>query len=137
MQPKIYKQSNRGRPVISSVNCHTNFAISWSSFTATRSRKVPTTDKIQKESFLVIMDIRWFYTKIPSNEGIKAVETTLKQKSFSRKVIISFLKLILTFNNFIFNCTNFLQKDVQWEQNESQHMKTSSWVYLRNLAFIH
>ena len=42
------------------------------------------------------MDVRSLYTNIANNEGIKAVETMLKRK----KVIISFLKLILTsYNN--------------------------------------
>ena len=45
----------------------------------------------------------------PNNEAIKAVETTLKLKNLPTKVIISFLKLTLTLNNFIFNCSNFLQ----------------------------
>ena len=49
------------------------------------------------------------YTNIPNNEGIKAIETTLKLKNLQTKVTINFLKLILTLNNFIFNCTNFLQ----------------------------
>ena len=55
------------------------------------------------------MDVRSLYINIPNNEGLKAVETTLKRKNLQTKVIISFLKLILTLNNFIFNCTNFLQ----------------------------
>ena len=39
MQQKIHKESHPGRPVISSVNCHTNkFHNRWSSFTATCSR---------------------------------------------------------------------------------------------------
>ena len=54
------------------------------------------------------MDARSLCTKIPSNEGVKAVETPLKRKNLPAKVI-SFMKLILTLNNFIFNCTNFLQ----------------------------
>ena len=33
----------------------------------------------------------------------------LKRKNLQTKVIISFLKLILTLNNFIFNCKNVLQ----------------------------
>ena len=48
------------------------------------------------------------------NEGIKALETTLKRKDLPTKVIMNFLKLILTLNNFILNCTNFyISKDVQ------------------------
>ena len=55
------------------------------------------------------MDTRLLYTNISNNKGIKAVETTLKRKNLPTKIIISFLKLILTLNNFIFNCANFLQ----------------------------
>ena len=60
------------------------------------------------------MDALLLYTNIPDNEGIKALETTLKRKDLPTEVIISFLKLILTLNNFILNCTNFyISKDVQ------------------------
>ena len=55
------------------------------------------------------MDVYSLYINIPSNEGIKAVETTLKGKNLQTKVIISFLELTLTLNNFILNYTNFLQ----------------------------
>ena len=78
------------------------------------------------------MDVRSLYTKIPDNKGIKAVETTLKQKNLPTKVIISFLKLILTLNNFIFNYTNVLEI----KGCASQHTQTSSWVYLRKHTFI-
>ena len=52
----------------------------------------------------------YIYTNLPNNEGInKAIETTPKRKNLPTRVIISFLKLILTLNNFILNCTNSLQ----------------------------
>ena len=50
------------------------------------------------------MDVRSLYSNIPHKEGIKAVETTLKHKNKPTMVIITFLKIILTLNNFIFNC---------------------------------
>ena len=46
------------------------------------------------------MGIRSLYTNIPK-EGIKAIETTLKRKNKPMRVIITFLKLILTLSNFI------------------------------------
>ena len=55
------------------------------------------------------MDVRSLYINIPNKEGIKAVEPTLKRKNLQTKVIIRFLKLILTLNNFIFNYSNFLR----------------------------
>ena len=53
--------------------------------------------------------ILYIYTNDPNNEGIKAIETTPKRKNLPTRVIINFLKLILTLKNFIFNCTNSLQ----------------------------
>ena len=47
------------------------------------------------------MEVRSLFTSIPHRENIKAVETTLKRKNKPSRVIITFLKLILTLNNFI------------------------------------
>ena len=55
------------------------------------------------------MDVRSLYTNISQKEGIKAVETTFKRKNKPTRVIITFLKLILTLNNFIFNFKSYLQ----------------------------
>ena len=55
------------------------------------------------------MEVRSLYTSIPHKEGIKAVETTLKRKNKPTRIIITFLKLILTLSNFIFNSKNYLQ----------------------------
>ena len=55
------------------------------------------------------MDVYSLYTIIPHKEGIKAVEMTLKRKNKPMGLIITFLKLILTLSNFIFNFENYLQ----------------------------
>ena len=124
MQLKIHKEGNPDRPVISSVNYSTTEIFqyvghdlqpnieeleSFAKDSIDFMKKVFTTDKIPQERFLDTMDVRSLYTNIPNNEGIKAVETKLKWKSFQTKVIISFLKPILTLNNFIFNFANFSQ----------------------------
>ena len=50
------------------------------------------------------------FTQNSSNDkGLQAVETTLKQKNLLAKIIISFVKIILTLNNFIFNRKNALR----------------------------
>ena len=52
------------------------------------------------------------YTNIPNNEGIKAVKETYDNhpiKTVATKVIMTFLSLILTFNNFVFNSINYLK----------------------------
>ena len=58
---------------------------------------------------LVTMKVRVLYTGIPHNEGLKAVETTLKQKNIFIKVIIKFLQLVLLLNNFAFSCKHYPQ----------------------------
>ena len=57
------------------------------------------------------MDVRSLYTNIPHKEGTEAVEATLKRKNNPTKVIITFLKLILTVK------TIYKSKDVLWELN--------------------
>ena len=52
------------------------------------------------------------YTNIPNNEGIKAVGEACDNhphKTVATKVIITFLSLILTLNNFVFNSINYSQ----------------------------
>ena len=93
MQLKIHKEGNPSRSVISSVNYNTTkilqyvghdlqpnveelefFAKDLTDFI----KKVFTTDKVPQERFLDTMDVCSLYINIPNNEGIKAVETTLK-----------------------------------------------------------
>ena len=52
------------------------------------------------------MDFRSPYPNIPHKEGLKALETIWKCKNKPTRLIITFLKLILT---LIFNCKNYLQ----------------------------
>ena len=54
-----------------------------------------------------MLDVTSVYTNIPNNEGIKEVKEfyeKYKEKTISTKVTITFLSLILTLNNFAFNC---------------------------------
>ena len=81
------------------------------------------------------MNIRSLYTNIPNNEGLKVVKKTLKRKNLQTKAIISFLKLILTLNNFVLNCRKFL-KIKRCEQNAPQHSQTSLLVYLKKCTLI-
>ena len=63
-------------------------------------------------SYLVSLDVCSLYTNIPHEEGIETVKQKLKKSkpSISIKVILTFLKLILTLNNIVFNGINYLQK---------------------------
>ena len=58
------------------------------------------------------MDVKLLYTNTPNSEGISAVKAAYEsysEKSVATKEIITFLTLILTLNNFKFNCKNYLQ----------------------------
>ena len=58
------------------------------------------------------LDAKSLCTNIPNNEDIKAVREAYDKhpsKTVSTKVIVTFLSLILTLNNFIFNCSHHLQ----------------------------
>ena len=124
---KIHKTGNPGRPVVSSVNCHTYTISKYVDFHLQPIVKnIPsyvrdTTDFLQKldkvknipnDCLLVTLDVKSLYTNIPNNEGIKAVREAYDNhpnKTVATKVIITFLSLILTLNNFVFNSINYLQ----------------------------
>ena len=75
-------------------------------------KKLEKVKDIPQESLLVTLDVKSLYTNIPNNEGIKAVKRSYekcKEKTVSTKVIIALFSLILTLNNFAFNCTHYLQ----------------------------
>ena len=75
-------------------------------------RKINQIDFAPDNSYLVYLDAKLLYTNIPNKEGIKSIKTSLEKyskRTTSTKVIATFLTLILTLNNFIFNCKNYLQ----------------------------
>ena len=125
--PKIHKENNPGRPVISSINCHTTkisefvdyhlqpFVKSLYSYvqdTTDFLNKIKDASKnLPEQTILVTMDVKSLYTNIPNQEGIDAVKSFLEysEKQHLIPVIKAFLWLILTLNNFTFNDKNFLQ----------------------------
>ena len=127
LKPKVHKDGNPGRPVISSINCHTSEIsedvdyhlqpivkeiLSYVQDTTDFLRKINQIDFVPNNSYLASADVKSLYTNIPNAEGIKRVKTSLEKHSkrtASAKVITIFLALILTLNNFIFNCKNYLQ----------------------------
>ena len=56
-----------------------------------------------------MIDVHSLHSNIPNNKCTKAVETILKQKSIATRIITTFPHLVLTLNNFIFNCQNYLK----------------------------
>ena len=125
--PKIHEDNNPGRRVISSINCHTRRISEFVDYylqpevkkrksyvkdTTDFIKKFEAIDHVSDDFYLVSLDVRSLYTNIPHKEGIEAVKQKLKKSkpSINIKVILTFLKLILTLNNFVFNGINYLQK---------------------------
>ena len=126
--PKVHRPNIPGRPVVSSVECHTSkiskFADhylqphakllpSYIKDTSGFNSRINETKDINEDTILVTLDVKSIYTKIPNHEGTEARKSTLNsvsQKSIATKVTIKFLFLILTLNNFEFNGIHHLQK---------------------------
>ena len=75
-------------------------------------QKINQIDCAPHDSYLVSLDVKSLCTIISNAEGIKSVKTSLEKyskRSTSTKVITTSWALILTINNFIFNCKNYLQ----------------------------
>ena len=123
MLPKVHKEGNPGRPVVSSIDCHTTKISKYidnqlqphvkelKSYVKDSDfiRKINGMEKIPDSSIFLTMDVQSLYTNIPNKEGIEAVETTLKRKNIGTRIISTFLRLVLTLNNFVFNSQNYLQ----------------------------
>ena len=130
MLPKIHKKDNPGRPVVSSVGCHTEQISSYVDHHLQPFNKElesyvkDTTDFVRKiealpvepneDQILVTMDVKSLYTNIPNAEGMEAVKSCFRARAkpgdgILAKVIIQFLTLILTLNNFLFNDEHYIQ----------------------------
>ena len=126
LSPKIHKPNNPGHPVISSVDCHTSNILRYvdyhlqpivknipSYIKDTNDFIKKTKDlKVPKDAILVSLDVKGLYTSIPNSEGIANVKRAYykyQQKTVPTKVLTTFLALILTLNNFIFDSKLYLQ----------------------------
>ena len=126
MFPKIHKKDNPGRPVISSVSCHTSeiskfvdhhlqenvkHLKSYVKDTSDFINKIEQQPAVPNNAFLISMDVRSLYTNIPHKKGIEAVEQSLQKRPTTTPstVILTFLNLILILNNFVFYGINYLQ----------------------------
>ena len=127
LKPKLHKEGVPGRPVISSVNCHTSKISEYVDYnlqpivreipsyvkdTSDFLRKINAIEFVSDNSYLVSLDIKSLYTSIPNVEGIKTVRKSLgnhPKRTMATKVITTFLALILKLNIFIFNSRNYLQ----------------------------
>ena len=108
--PKIHKINYPGRPVVSSINCHTESISQFVDYhLQPLAKKLPsyiqdTTDFLRKlnelpkhlpkDSILVTMDVKSLYTNIPNDEGIEAVKTYLRESD--KKSLTPVISVFLT-----------------------------------------
>ncbi|XP_066931363.1 uncharacterized protein [Clytia hemisphaerica] len=108
-----------GNNISSNISKYVDFHLQ-DHVTKTSSYIKDTTDFINKietitlpqNPILVTMDVKSLYTNIPNEEGINAINnilTTNKTQNSLKTKILTFLRLILTLNNFCFNETHYLQ----------------------------
>ena len=126
ISPEIHKENNLGRPVINSINCHTSEISRFVDHDLqTLVREIPlyikdTNDFINKinnfpvppNSLLATMDVKLLYASIPNNKGIASLKKKYDhypKKTIPTRIITTFVALILTLNNFIFNSKFYLQ----------------------------
>ena len=125
--PKIHKANNPERPVISFVNCNTSIILEFVEYylqpevkklksylkgTTDFIKKIEAIDHVNDDSYLVSLNVRSLYTNMPHKEGTEAVKQKLTKSKpgVNIKVILNFLKLILTLRNCVFNGISYLQK---------------------------
>ena len=125
--PKIHKQGNPGRPIVSS-NSHPTERISefvdyhLKPLVQTLPSHIKDTThfllKLQElgplpdNALLVTLDVSSLYTNIPHNEGIEACRHFLNyrpDKSLPTEHICDLIRMILTMNNFSVNNEHYLQ----------------------------
>lgn len=127
MLPKIHKENNPGRPIISGTGTLTEPI---SSYIDSLIKDIPPTHesflrdtnhflreiadvKIPDGAFLVTLDVSSLYTNIPHDDGVRAlVESygTHNPVAYpSKKVIEIFTRLVLDLNSFEFNNQYYLQ----------------------------
>ena len=82
-------------------------------YTSDFINRINKTKDPNKDTSLVTSDVKSPYINIPTHEGIEAVKSALNsvsQEPIATEVIIKFLFLILTINNFVFKGIHYLQK---------------------------
>ena len=127
--PKIHKQGNPGRPIVSSNSHHTERISQFVDYhlkplvQTTQSFIKDTTHFLHKleqlgqlpnNAFLVTLDVSSLYTNIPHNQGIDACRHFLDTRNRTRSTISTetlcdLIRIILTMNNFSFDDKHYLQ----------------------------
>ena len=111
IQPKIHKERNPGRPIVSSLNCHTSKISEYVDFHLQPIVKqissyvkdftdflgeLDAMKSVSDNTYMVSLDVKSLYTAIPNAEGIKALGESFDKhtsKNVATKVITIFLLL--------------------------------------------
>ena len=127
MLPKIHKVNNPGRPVVSSVNSHTEKLSAYvDEFLRPIAEKLPSyiqdtthfikriraLGKLPEECYLATLDVSSLYTTIDTDEGLTIVEEELgktNQNKPSSKTLSCLLEKVLKLNNFTFANEHYIQ----------------------------
>ena len=93
LKPKVHKECNPGRPVISSINCHTSKISKYVDYhlkpivkdipsyvqnTTDFLRKINQIDFVPNNSYHVSLDVKSLYTSIPNAEEIISIKRPWK-----------------------------------------------------------
>ena len=127
MLPKVHKPNNPGRPVVSSVNSHTEKLSAYvDEFLRPLAEKLPshikdTTDftkrlrelgRVPENCILATLDVSSLYTNIDTKEGLTIVEEEFEKagrNNPSAKTLACLLEKVLKLKNFTFNQEHFIQ----------------------------
>ena len=127
MLPKIHKVNNPGRPVVSSVNSHTEKLSAYvDEFLRPIAEKLPSyiqdtthfikriraLGKLPEKCYLATLDVSSLYTNIDTDEGLTIVEEELgktNQNKPSPKTLSYLLEKVLKLNNFTFGNEHYIQ----------------------------
>ena len=139
--------------MISSVNCHSSKISEFVDYhlqpivweipsyiedTSDFFCKLKPITEVLENSYLKTLDVKLFYASIPNPEGIKAIKIShenFTKKTIATKIITTFLALILTLNNFIFNSRNFLQTEVAMGTTCANiFMEYFEWKYIYSIT---
>ena len=112
---KLHKEGKPCTPGVSSIDCHTTKLSKYidnqlkphvkeiKSYVKGSTDfiwKINSMEKVPDNDILLTMDVHSLYANIRNKEGIEAVETTLKRNNKATRIILTFLRLVLTLNNF-------------------------------------
>ena len=96
--------------------------------------------KVLKKMFLVTMVVKALFKSIPTNYGIAAVKQkydNYTKKTIAIKVMITFLALLLTLINFIFNSKFYIQiKGWNYGHNMGSYIRKHIDVRIRGDTLI-